>query len=294
MIAAAASDEVVAMVAARDGLTPAAARQRVDQQRALALAAIEAAGDEPALPPERLAHLLRTARARLLIETAFEPTHRAADIGARDPMLTAARNQPRHVHPTIHHVCQVIAEPPGELQGDALATATADPQWRARATAVLEAVRRHVEATVPPGDPQACSLLLADLPFERPEPGGPSTDPQVMLRGESGGGFDLDACAAPREADGSCSQPSFAPEWTEAVRVGAVPGLRGPFPTRFGMHLALVVQVLPRRLPEDPEFETSLREAIAPQWRAQQFEQWLAGLRREHAALLAEGAGAPP
>jgi hypothetical protein len=55
-----------------------------------------------------------------------------------------------------------------------------------------------------------------------------------------------------------------------------------------------VVQVLPRRMPDDPDFETSLREAIAPQWRAQQFEQWLAALRRDHAALLAEGAGAPP
>lgn len=274
---------VVAHVAARDGLDDAAARERVAETLRL-VAAARADPSAAALSDARREHLERTARARLLLEVDFEATHRVEDIGASDPVLARARTEARFVHPALHVVCQVIAEPPGRPTGDELAAKTSDPAWRARATERIATLRRHVESTVPLADAEACDLLARRIPLE-----SDTTDAEVVLRGEGAGGFDLDACAVPVGADGTCSEPRFAPEWVAAVRDGDVPGLRGPFATRFGVHLALVREVMPANLPEDPEFETRLREAVHPAWRAKSLGEWIAALRTRHAALVVSG-----
>lgn len=275
---------VVEQVAARDGLDPAAARLRVIETLRLAAAARAERGDEPELADARRGHLRRTALARVVLHDDFEASHGIDDLPADDPMLVRARTEPRFVHPALHHVCQIIAAPPGKLDDDTLAAKTAEPQWRARALARMEALRRHVEATVPLADAEACALMLRNTELER----DPSDD-TIALRGEGSGGFDLDACAEAPGPDGRCDSPRFAPEWVDAVREGPVPGLRGPFPTRFGVHLALVREVLPASRPEDPGFEAELRERIHPMWTAAALGQWLVSLRTRHAALVAVG-----
>ncbi|MBK6917126.1 MAG: hypothetical protein IPH07_06980 [Deltaproteobacteria bacterium] len=281
---------VVAMVAARDGLDAEAARQRVEARRRIAADALAGADlPEALLSPSRRAHLARTAAARVALADLFEASHGAEDIPDDDPMLQRARADGRFVHPRLHRVCQVIATPPGKLEGDALAAALAAPGWEARATEVIATLRRHVEATVPLGDPQACALMLSMLRLEHDDP-----DDDVVLRGEGGGGFDLTACAVAPAADGSCSEPRFAPEWTAVIGDGPTPGVRGPFTTRFGVHLALVLEVLPARGPDDPGFDAEVREAVLLPWRTEAFGRWLEQLRTRHVALIAsDGGGAP-
>lgn len=279
---------VVAMVAARDGLDDADATAEVALRRRIAADALARAEEpESLLPPSRRSHLVRTAAARVALHDLFEASHGAADIPDDDPMLQRARGDGRFVHPRLHRVCQIIAEPPGKLQGDALAAAIATPGWRERADAAIAVLRGHVEASVPLTDPQACALMLAQLPLERDDP-----DDDVVLRAEGGGGFDLDACSVAPAADGSCDAPRFAPEWTSVIADGPTPGLRGPFATRFGVHLALVLDVLPAAGPEQPDFDANLRAAVLLPWRTEAFGRWLAQLRTRHVALLAsEGGG---
>lgn len=275
---------VVEHVAARDGLDATAARARVVETLRLAAAARAERGAEPELADARRSHLRRTALARVVLHDDFEASHGVEDLPADDPLLVRARTEPRFVHPALHHVCQVVAAPPGKLDDEALAAKTAEPQWRARALARMEALRRHVEATVPLDDDDACELMLRNTELER-DP----DDDVVALRSEAAGGFDLDACAEPAGPDGRCDSPRFAPEWVDAVREGPVPGLRGPFPTRFGVHLALVREVLPASGPEDPGFEAEMRARIHPMWSTAALGQWLASLRTRHAALVAVG-----
>ncbi|MBC8070328.1 MAG: hypothetical protein IAG13_18490, partial [Deltaproteobacteria bacterium] len=196
--------------------------------------------------------------------------------------LELARTQGRFVHPQLHDVCQLIAVPisiPAEELAERGPELTADPAWRASAAALLEPIARHVRASVPIDDPQACDLLARDLKFEVLEQG----DVKIKLEHAR---FDLDACASERAADGSCESPSLDPQWTRAVRSGEVPGLRGPFWTRFGLHLALVPEVLPSNMPSDDGFEQRLREAIHPEWQAKALQAWIAALRTDYAAQL--------
>lgn len=274
---------VVAHVAARDGLDPATARAHVVDTLRL-VAAARADPSSASLSDARREHLLRTARARLVLAVDFEATHRLEDVPANDPLVQRARGEQRFAHPALHHVCQLIAEPPGRLEGEALAKHTEDPAWRERAMRRMQDVRRHVEATIPVADAEACDLLLRDVPLEQG-----NDDAAILLRGEGAGGFDLDACAVAPAADGTCAEPRFAPEWVDAVRTGPVPGLRGPFATRFGIHLALVREILPASMPGDDGFEASVREAVYPVWRSKALGQWMATLRTQHAALVAVG-----
>ncbi len=277
---------VVTHLAARDGIDDTAARVRVIETLRLAAAARDPQTTADAtLLDARREHLLRTARARLVLHTDFEANHGPEDIPAGDPLLARARVDPRIVHPRLHHVCQIIAEPAGQLQGDELAQRSAEPVWLARATARMQDVRRHLEATLPIDDAQACDLLLRDVPLETV-----ADDADIVVRAEAAGGFDLEACAIALAADGTCTQPQFAPEWVDAVRPGPVPGLRGPFATRFGVHVALVREVLPASAPDDDEFETRVRAAVHPMWRAAALGEWVSMLRTRHTALAAIGA----
>lgn len=277
---------VVEHVARRDGLSNEAARQKVIDT--LRLVADAGATDDASLPlsAQRRDHLLRTARARLAIDEAFVSTHGPADIPDDHPRLVRARADKRFSHPELYATCQLIVAPPGEPQSPEVAAAVADPQWQARALAWMTEVREHVLATVPPGDPDSCTLLLERLELERT-----GDRPDMKIRGEGLGGFDLDACATEREADGRCATPQLAAEWVLPVREGPVPGLRGPFVTRFGVHLVLVREVLAPSGPQDPDFDTRVRAAVHTAWQTETFGAWVASLRTRHAALVAS---APP
>jgi hypothetical protein len=273
---------VVAYVAARDGISPEAAREQVALTlRLVADAGTNDDGELPIAAPRR-EQLLRSARARLVIDEVFVPTHGPADIPDDHPRLQRARADKRFTHPVLHATCQLIVAPPGEPGSTEVATAVADPQWQARAMARMAEVREHIVATMPTGDPQSCDLLLARLELERA-----ADEPDLEIRGEGLAGFDLDACAVALDAEGRCATPVLAAEWVEPVRSGPVPGLRGPFATRFGVHLVLVREVLPASGPQDADFDTRVREAVHVAWQTETFAAWMASLRTRHAALVA-------
>jgi hypothetical protein len=268
---------VVAWVAERDGLDETAARAKViETLRHVAAARAERSDGAPELDPVRAAHLRRTALARLVLREEFERTHRAADIPDDDPLLVRARAPGRYVHPKVHDVCQVLVTPTN-MDPSTLDSITADAAWRVRADALLEPTLRHLRATIDLEDPHACELVARDMPLELKKGDG------IELRYERGG-FDLDACGEPLAADGTCNAPQWDPDWVAAVREGEVPGWRGPFYTRFGVHFALVQQILPANMPDSEGFESRLREAILRDWQAVELQRWLTALRTEYAA----------
>lgn len=275
-------DAVVELVATRDGVDTDAARTRAADVLRWAQRRRERLGEAAELAPERAAHLRRSALARLYLQTVFEPTHGPDDLAADDPRLVKARADPRNVHPTIHEVCQVVVAPPGKFDPETTPARTADPRWRAVASARLEAFAAFVRQAVPPGDPEACTLLARLRRF------APADDDEVVIRVENAVGFDLDACAVTGD-DGRCSEPRFASEWTEVVREGEVPGFRGPFPSRFGLHLALVHAVLPAASADAPGFDDAVRADITPRWRAEALAALLEDLRTREAVQVLGG-----
>lgn len=271
--------EVVAGVAARDGVTLAQARTQVADVLRWVQRRHERLGDDAGLAPERATHLRRSALARLYLQEVFEPNHRASDIPAGDPLLARALVDPRHVHPTIHEVCQVVVGPPGKFDPETTPKTTEDPRWRAQASDRLAHLAEFAEEVVPPGDPDACTLLARLRPF------APKDDDQIVVRVESAGGFDLDACAELAQ-DGSCEQPRFAPEWTSVVRDGPVPGFRPPFFSRFGLHFVLVHAVLPAKSPDALGFTEEVRASVTPRWRAEAYAKLIEDLRTRAAVQI--------
>jgi hypothetical protein len=267
---------VVAHVAARDGLDEASARAKVVQTLQLVAAARAELGEDAELDPARASQLRRTALARLVLHEEFEPTHRPEDIPADDPLLVRARAPGRYSHPVLHDVCQVIVVPK-DAAPETWESITADPAWRARAEELMAPAIRHLRDLVDLSDPHACELVARDVPLEKKNGDG------IELRYERLG-FDLESCNVPRDADGTCSAPTLDPTWVATVREGEVPGWRGPFFTRFGVHFAFVQQVVPAILPEQAGFEQSVRAAIHREWEVRELQSWLAALRTEYAA----------
>jgi hypothetical protein len=277
---------VIAMLAERDGLSPEAARESAVETLRWAAAARRArAPDTPELDDARRDHLRRTALGRLWLSDVFEPSHRAADIPADDPMIARARADPRLRHPEIVEVCHSIFVPEDATDPAKTEITVADPRWRAKAVARASAFAEHVRRTVPFDDPAACGIMANGGAFE------PKTGDDVELRIEGRGGFDLRACAETAD-DGTCTRTKFAPEWIAVIENGPIPGLRGPFFTRFGVHVALVTRVLPATPSEDPALLDHLREAVHDSWRARELGERLQSLRVEKAAQIVGSAGA--
>ncbi len=273
-------DRVIDMVAKRDGLSRAAARAHVvETLRWSADAAAARPPDAPELDPSRRDHLRRTALARLWLAEVFEPTHLPADIPADDPLIARARSDSRHVHPEIVEVCHAIFVPEGIDDPAAAEIAAADPRWRAKALPFALSFAKHIAQTVPYGDPDACTFFANNGAFE------PKAQDGVALRNDGRGGFVLDACAETND-DGSCRTPRFAPEWVEVIRTGPVPGLRGPFFTRFGVHVALVTRVLPATPTDEAEALEHVRAAVHDAWRTREVGTTLQSLRVEKAAQV--------
>jgi hypothetical protein len=274
---------VIDQVAARDGVDADEARQRVaDVLRLVAAARAEREGiDDPAdlVSQHRVAHLERAARARLWLETDFEPKHRPSDIPADHPLLARARTSKRHVHPRVHMICQVIAMPLEELDDDARAQRAGDASWRQRAKSVLDPIADRLRRHLPERDAEACKLIQQWVRLEG------STDDDVRLRVESGG-FDLEACGEEAD-DGSCLRPQFTPRWTEPVSRAEGPGFLPPFFTEFGLHLVYVVDILAPRSLDDPETDAYLREQVHEQWQREQFAAYVQRLREKRAVRLA-------
>jgi hypothetical protein len=273
---------VVEHVAARDGVDADEARRRVaDVHRLVARAKAEQEGiDDPAdlVPPHRVRHLERTARARLWLETDFEPRHRPEDIPDDDAKLVQARASRLHIHPVVHMVCQLIAMPPDDLDHDDREAMARDPKWRAHAEALLDPVAQRLRLHLPPDEDEPCKQIQGWMRFE-------AGDDRVRFRVESGG-FDLEACAE-RADDGSCAAPAFSPRWTEPVSHAEGRGFLPPFFTEFGLHLVYVIEIRPARSLDDPDTDAYLRAQVHPDWQRLAFARYVQRLHEKHAVRIA-------
>lgn len=277
---------VVEHLAARDGLSPEEARARaLDTLRLVAAGrehhARRAADPGPVLTPRRAEHLRRAALARLWLTERFEPAHGPQDIPDDDRRLTAARADPRMVHPEVHGLCQVVVEPPNVTDEDQMAAITADPAWREAASQALAPVLARIDRNVPVDDHEACRLMKREV-----ELSGPGDDPRLHITFPRPGGFELRACEEHDDA-GACTKPRFAPAWTREIERLAVPGRSVPFFTPAGLHVVQVEQRLPAQLADDPATDRIVREAVLDPWRADQLGQRLEELRRQRTVRVA-------
>ena len=278
---------VVDLVAARDGLDDATAREHVaDTLRLVAAARDEASrrGTEATaeLDEDRRAVLRRGALARLWLRETFEPSHRAEDIPDDDPMLVRGLADGRLVHPEVHRLCQLVAVPDGDLDPEPARARAADPKWRAQARARFDPAAERVRRYVRPDDPHACDEMARLLQFETVHAD------DVELRVESAA-FVLDACGK-QAPDGSCLERAWAPEWVEQVEAVRAPGFTTAFWTRFGRHLVFVLEVLPSHPADDPATATWVRSRIHDAWARAAFEQTMERLRGEHSVRIAADA----
>ncbi len=275
---------VVRMVAERDGVDEAEARERVaDTLRAVAAARRAAAQEpEPAplVEPTREEHLLRAARARVWLHDDFEPEHGVDAIPDDDPLLAQTKASAKFVHPRLHLLCQLVAVPSEGTTLAEMIDIASDPAWMEKARARFEPAAERLQRYVRPEDPDACGLMPKLLRFDQREGDG------VTLRIEAQA-FDLDACEE-RADDGSCKTPSFLPDWTERVRAAEPPGFIPPFSTRYGWHLVFVQEVLPERSLDDPETIAWLRREVHPRWQHQAFQQYIDRLRERRAVRIAD------
>lgn len=278
-------ERVVQQIAAREGIDVEAARERGLAILRLVAASREAAAARAGEPtPEvseaRAAQLRRAARARLLLETVFEPTHRPEDIPGDDPLLARARLTGAWVHPEIVKVCQLIVVPEG-LEGEEARAVAEDPKWRETAMAIAGRLHHRAVVHVPPADEGACRLFAQQAELS-PQP----TDDRFALRFENEVGYDLHGCAE-QAADGTCITPSLVPEWTEVIEAVEPPAIAPPFATRFGVHVVLVTAEEPARPAGAPETEAYLREQVHPRWQTEAFSAWLDQLAAEHTVRVA-------
>lgn len=276
------------MVAKRDGLSEAAAREHVRQVALLAKAARAEREDRvdppPLLTEARERFIRRGALARLWMHDIFEPTHGVEDIAADDPVFTRALASPKHVRPRLSMLCQIVAVPAGADDRDAILKKAEDPRWQATTKTRIEAIADRMRRYVRPEDPHACRLMAKLMRYENKDDG------VVKLSVESKA-FNLDACLR-EDPSGACLEPRWAPEWVEYVRPHTEPGFIAPFRTRFGYHLVFLVQVLDPAPAEDPATLAATREAILGPWRAASYDQELDALRKKWAVKVVTGSGA--
>lgn len=271
------------MVALRDDVSEEQARQYVDDVALLAADARRAhaqqADPPPLLTPARERFVRRGALARAWMHDVFEPQHRPQDIPRNDQMLEKALVSAQYVRPTLHRICQLVAVPSGfDDDHEGLLAKAADPQWQERATARFEPVATRLQRNVEDDDPHACDLIRSLMAFETREAEG------VTLRIESTA-FDLDACARVAD-DGTCTEKRWAPEWVEKIRERDEPGFMPPFRTRFGWHLAFLVEKMPAASGDSPKDLQRIRQAIHEPWRIEAFRQLLDTLTQKYAVQV--------
>lgn len=263
--------DVVAMVAARDGLSEGEAHAKVREVLLLVADAEARAPARTELTPERRTHLLRSAWARLWAQRVFEPRHRPDDIPRE--VIDPRRREPRYTHPRLHRLCQIVAIPPEDQPERAREAA-----WQAAAQERIDTVVRHFSPFVPAPEGSTCPRLPELLDLEPREENG------VRLKFE-GGGFDLDACSVEAD-DGTCTTPRWDAAWTRAVRAATPGTFIPPFASALGVHWVYLDAVLPARDGADPEIEQEIRAALHPKWQREAFARQLARMRADAAVQV--------
>ncbi|MCA9680947.1 MAG: hypothetical protein KC457_02030 [Myxococcales bacterium] len=298
---------VITDLAAREGVDAEAAReQALDVLRLVAARRDELAtrATPPTHPddldPQRRAALERATLARLWLDEVFEPSHGADDIPARvlNANMADPRVSRRLFHPDVWFVCQALVMPAGKAadgQPTPVPGAPVDDEvpadleqaarWYAEAEDAFAPFVARVQRLEPELLGGDCALLGRLVGASERALGDAESPLGVMaLRYES-------FAFAPSTVQG------FDPAWLEQVATLDGPGLVGPFPTNFGLHLVLVSKIEPANLADAslPEAElTAAREAqlrheLELSWRGQELMASLEDMRARRVVRMAAG-----
>lgn len=285
---------VVEHVAQRDELEPGAAQAAAIDVLRLAAAAEQARAERaaedapPLVAPARREQIVRASRARLWLDEGFAKTRTTADMPEDDPMLARELASPRNTHPELHRACQVVVIP-NVTSRDEAALVTQDPAWRARAQALIAPVAARIERYVPAGDQDACTLMGSVFPLVKPKAeaeGGPTPQPDLVLRFEGANMFDLTACAQKAD-DGSCAVKALDTDWTDRVATMEPATYSGVFATGWGLHAVYLEQVEPASEATDPAVRARIKEQLHAPWLAEQLATYVEGLQRKRAVRIA-------
>lgn len=250
---------VVEFVADREGISEEAARRQAEDEWRLARAYLEDHGGAPPSTARR-EHLERSALARLWLREDFERRYDLASIPAE--AVAEALADPHVMHPRVHVVCQAIVSPLPDDDGTPRA-APDDPGWRAAAEAEAEALadrlRRYLRH---PELEKDCSQLQRVI--------GLSPDPtrDDMRIHEEAGVFE------------TCREDRWDEGFVAALCTRDDPGVVGPFWTRYGAHVAVVIDVEEDNRPDgEAAQDRAAREVLLPSWRTSQYPEYIARLR---------------
>lgn len=255
------------------------------------------------LDPARRRFLERAALSRLWLREIFEPAHEAEDIpeAVVERNLADPRVSQRLFHPDVWLVCQALIVPAERVDGRHVMVPGAgesdpDPEaaaaWRAAAREAFTPLVDRVHRLEPDllaatgDDPDAregdCELLARIVGASEQKLPGPEGTGDFRVRFE-------------RFAFAPSTVTGFDPTWVEAVTKLDGPGLLGPFPTRFGLHLVMLAEIQPALLADGsrPPDElraarkAKLREEMRDSWRAEQLRETLAEERERRVVRLA-------
>lgn len=259
---------VVDDLARHEDIGEAAARRRavLTLQLAAAHEAAVAEGLAAPIDPARRRHLVRNAKARLFLEQVYTAEH--GPDAVPDNVVARELASPRHFHPRLHFVCQVIVMAPQPPGGDPV-LAPEDEQWRARARTELDDLARDMKRYLPdPGAETDCEYFMQLTRFMN---GKPADD--LFVRAEFAA---MDVCRDDRWDPGFVSAlcPREETGWIE------------PFWTQYGVHLVALVDVKPDNQIEESAREAALRDKLVPGWRRAHFGETMSRLRQEHTVRL--------
>lgn len=259
--------EVVDAIAAGEDIDRGQAKRRALETWRLARAYLDDHAGVPP-PPARRAHLRRTALARAWLREDFESTYDAGSVPA--DAVAQAENDPRIMHPRVHVVCQAIVTPP-KGDGPGPPTAPDDARWRRTAEAIAARFAEHARTYLrQPGTEKNCDYV-ADLIAHEPQPAIDARWPVGMeLRFESGV-FEV------------CRDEQWDPGFVDALCPTDAPGIYGPFWTRYGAHVAVVIEVQDDDRPKTKTArDDKIRAALLDQWRASQYPTYIERLRARY------------
>ena len=281
--------KVVEAIAARDGLDEAAARERGLETLRLAAAHIAEAEQARSEHPQGIAdarreHILRTARARLWLETEFEPNAQPEDIprAVLDSNLDDPAQLSRHFHGKRHLVCNILVLPAAKGEdGRNLKPDLEDEAWTEKASAFMAEVRDRLREY----DDDFRKEKNCDIAYQYLGMIDPPEDGELELR--------LETLVVE-------NPETFVKEFTDQVL--AVYGPQStvePFFTEYGLHFLYVLQIRESNLPsgEFPEAELrdkrreALSERMHPAWQEHHFKQTVENLRKKRVVRLAQDDG---
>ncbi len=258
---------MVADLVAHRGFTNETAREHVETTQLLVQAAMARAQSQPQpaperpedlLPPKRAEHLRRTGLARLWLRAVFEPSVGPNEIP--QAMRDVATQRVQYVRPEVlHHVCMVSVLHPNN-----------DPDQRAFDAAgrhTLEPLLAWWRGNIEPSHEKACKWM----------------ETFTSIYGYEQSTFKLSWLERALDLNAAEVDPRFS----APILAAQAPAFVGPIVANDGVHVGLLVTVLPALPADAPHTQARIEQDLLPAARAEVFAARLHNLAEQHGVRTA-------